>query len=180
MDPQTGRFVSEDPFGGDPNGPVSLHRYLYANQSPLMLIDPTGEMSIGQMQMALVSIGILSRMAVPRFASVVNRVNPTSLMQGIRNTHVYIGVRDGMPVYVGIAKDVGLRAAQHGARFRLERLTSQPLFRRQARAVEQLIIERNPHFENKINSIAKSRDWYDDAKRWAELWFYNNKADWPL
>ncbi len=37
MDPSTGRFVSVDPFGGDPQAPVSLHRYLYANASPIIM-----------------------------------------------------------------------------------------------------------------------------------------------
>ncbi|MBK8802369.1 MAG: hypothetical protein IPN71_10025 [Fibrobacteres bacterium] len=45
MDPTTGRFVSEDPYEGDPNGPVSLHRYLYANSGPVNASDPTGKMA---------------------------------------------------------------------------------------------------------------------------------------
>ncbi len=48
MDPMTGRFVSEDPFKGDPNGPVSLHRYLYANQSPVKMKDPTGKFGLAE------------------------------------------------------------------------------------------------------------------------------------
>lgn len=43
MDPQTGRFVSEDPYEGEIEGPVSLHRYLYAGESPVNLYDPTGQ-----------------------------------------------------------------------------------------------------------------------------------------
>jgi hypothetical protein len=43
MDPTTGRFASEDPFEGDPDGPVSLHRYLYANGGPVNSFDPTGK-----------------------------------------------------------------------------------------------------------------------------------------
>jgi RHS repeat-associated protein len=42
MDPRVGRFVSVDPFAGDPQAPFSLHRYLYANASPLSFFDPTG------------------------------------------------------------------------------------------------------------------------------------------
>ena len=42
MDPSTGRFVSVDPFAGDPQAPVSLHRYLYAGIDPVNHIDPTG------------------------------------------------------------------------------------------------------------------------------------------
>lgn len=46
MDPGRGRFVSVDPFAGDPMGPVSLHRYLYANGSPETFSDPTGKFSV--------------------------------------------------------------------------------------------------------------------------------------
>jgi RHS repeat-associated protein len=46
MDPSTGRFTSVDPYGGDPQSPVSLHRYLYANGNPSNVTDPTGEFSI--------------------------------------------------------------------------------------------------------------------------------------
>jgi RHS repeat-associated protein len=42
----TGRFLSHDPFAGDINTPISLHRYLYANASPAVFVDPTGEVPI--------------------------------------------------------------------------------------------------------------------------------------
>ncbi|HZR79606.1 MAG TPA: FG-GAP-like repeat-containing protein [Candidatus Binatia bacterium] len=40
--PETGRFVTTDPFGGRIHDPVSLHRYLYANADPVNLRDPLG------------------------------------------------------------------------------------------------------------------------------------------
>jgi RHS repeat-associated protein len=45
-DPFVGLFLSEDPLLGDPLTPLSLHRYLYAYQNPLVYIDPDGEESI--------------------------------------------------------------------------------------------------------------------------------------
>lgn len=42
MDPSTGRFISIDPFAGDPQSPVSLHQYLYVRNSPIDLHDPSG------------------------------------------------------------------------------------------------------------------------------------------
>lgn len=46
---ETGRFLSHDPFAGDINTPISLHRYLYANASPAVFVDPTGEQAcLGQ------------------------------------------------------------------------------------------------------------------------------------
>jgi len=41
-DPELGRFASEDPYLGDTLTPPSLHRYLYANVSPLRFIDLFG------------------------------------------------------------------------------------------------------------------------------------------
>jgi hypothetical protein len=48
MDPSTGRFVSVDPYEGDPQAPVSLHKYLYAGIDPVNQIDPSGKNSILQ------------------------------------------------------------------------------------------------------------------------------------
>jgi RHS repeat-associated protein len=42
-DPGNGRFTSTDPYPGDPQSPVSLHRYLYANTCPISLSDPSGK-----------------------------------------------------------------------------------------------------------------------------------------
>lgn len=41
--PQDGRFLSQDPFGGDSNDPISLHRYLYASDDPVNMVDPGGQ-----------------------------------------------------------------------------------------------------------------------------------------
>ncbi len=43
MDPKVGRFASVDPFNGVLLDPMSLHRYLYANASPVSFKDPTGK-----------------------------------------------------------------------------------------------------------------------------------------
>jgi RHS repeat-associated protein len=44
--PTDGRFVSADAWVGDPQAPASLHKYLYANASPITFSDPTGEFSL--------------------------------------------------------------------------------------------------------------------------------------
>jgi RHS repeat-associated protein len=46
MDPEQGRFLSVDPWEGDPMAPISLHRYLYAGDNPVMFVDPSGEILI--------------------------------------------------------------------------------------------------------------------------------------
>ncbi|XXF78679.1 RHS repeat-associated core domain-containing protein [Myxococcaceae bacterium GXIMD 01537] len=42
MDPQVGRFISMDPWGGDPFEPLTLHAYLYAAADPVNRLDPSG------------------------------------------------------------------------------------------------------------------------------------------
>lgn len=42
-DPETGRFLTNDPVAGDALNPPSLHRYMYAYDSPMTYTDPWGE-----------------------------------------------------------------------------------------------------------------------------------------
>jgi hypothetical protein len=46
MDPKVGRFASVDPYVGKVGKPISQHRYLYADQSPVTKSDPTGMYSL--------------------------------------------------------------------------------------------------------------------------------------
>jgi RHS repeat-associated protein len=47
-DPETGRFLTNDPVAGDALNPPSLHKYLYAYDSPMVYTDPWGETSLGE------------------------------------------------------------------------------------------------------------------------------------
>jgi len=42
-DPALGRFITADPTAGQSTDPASLNRYIYAQQDPANLFDPTGE-----------------------------------------------------------------------------------------------------------------------------------------
>ena len=42
----TGRFLSQDPIRGLDRDPITLHRYLYANQDPILKLDPSGEFTL--------------------------------------------------------------------------------------------------------------------------------------
>ncbi|MEE9464059.1 MAG: DUF4157 domain-containing protein [Candidatus Neomarinimicrobiota bacterium] len=107
------------------------------------------------------------------------RIVPKSLRKG-RPTHVYLAHRNGVIVYVGITVDRAMRQAKYGRRFTLAQITTKPLYRRQARAIEQSFInwmkEKKKFegiyrkFENIDASIASNRDWYDDAVEWGTEW----------
>jgi RHS repeat-associated protein len=62
-DMQTGRFMVQDPFEGNPFEPHSLHKYLYANANPVMFVDPSGEMSIMNVMVSIAIVGILASIA---------------------------------------------------------------------------------------------------------------------
>ena len=53
MNPNTGTFITMDPYQGSLFDPVSLHKYLYANANPIMYSDPTGYFSLGEMSAAM-------------------------------------------------------------------------------------------------------------------------------
>jgi RHS repeat-associated protein len=57
-DPATGRFNRLDPFFGNLNDPLSLHKYLYTHADPIQGVDPSGELAIFYL-LALVSIFLL-------------------------------------------------------------------------------------------------------------------------
>lgn len=51
--PTIGRFNRLDPYSGSMDQPLSLHKYNYAHANPVMLIDPSGELSIGEVAGAI-------------------------------------------------------------------------------------------------------------------------------
>ena len=48
MDPATGRFLSQDSFGGFQASPITTNRFLYANDDPANEVDPSGHSPTGQ------------------------------------------------------------------------------------------------------------------------------------
>jgi RHS repeat-associated protein len=70
--PASGRFASIDPYPGDPMSPVSLHRYLYANTSPVNYTDPSGKFALVMVMMDVVSASSILSMMEPQIAQGVN------------------------------------------------------------------------------------------------------------
>ncbi|MDO3624453.1 hypothetical protein Q3O98_25630 [Ralstonia pseudosolanacearum] len=81
-----------------------------------------------------------------------------------------MGVREGEAAYVGITNNLTRRTADWASKYEVNPLTSCKVTKDQARGIEQAIINRNPGFDNKINSISPKRDWYQDAVSWGEQW----------
>jgi RHS repeat-associated protein len=62
--PTNGRFTSVDPYEGDPQAAMSLHRYLYANASPINTKDPTGLFGLDECMAAIAVSNILCAFSV--------------------------------------------------------------------------------------------------------------------
>jgi len=95
---------------------------------------------------------------------------PAALQGGSASVDVYLGVRGGNAVYAGITNDIVRRQGQHGARFVLQKITGAQVARGEARAIEEALIVRNPHFENIRHSISPRHPYYQQAVNWGESW----------
>uniref|UniRef100_UPI0010F9F37E RHS repeat domain-containing protein n=1 Tax=Chitinivorax sp. B TaxID=2502235 RepID=UPI0010F9F37E len=60
LNPETGRFVSQDTHAGNLANPITLHDYLYANGDPVGNIDPTGKFSMGSIGVTMAIGGTLN------------------------------------------------------------------------------------------------------------------------
>jgi RHS repeat-associated protein len=60
LDAKHGRFLSVDGFEGFNADPLSLHKYLYCNSSPVDSSDPSGNLTIAEAGAVFASLGILA------------------------------------------------------------------------------------------------------------------------
>jgi RHS repeat-associated protein len=58
--PANGRFNQTDPYAGSSYDPLSLHTYLYCHADPVNGIDPSGEMSMGEVITVTTIIGFFN------------------------------------------------------------------------------------------------------------------------
>ena len=62
MNPSTGTFITMDEYAGSVFEPVSLHKYLYANASPVMFSDASGYFSLSDISAGLAINNVLQSM----------------------------------------------------------------------------------------------------------------------
>ncbi|AJQ96670.1 RHS repeat/hint domain-containing protein [Gynuella sunshinyii] len=58
-----GRFTQQDTWMGNNHDPITLHKYLYANASPAMYTDPSGNFSLGSLMAGINTMGNLAMRA---------------------------------------------------------------------------------------------------------------------
>lgn len=76
--PEVGRFVSSDPWQGNMNEPVTLHKYLYANINPIIYYDPSGLAfsSLSEVQQSMVIGAVLSEAGYLASTMVFSMLHP--------------------------------------------------------------------------------------------------------
>ena len=72
--PTTGRFITQDSYGGNTYDPASLHRYNYANGNPITGSDPTGYFNLKEMATTVAIFGILGGIINSAFSGVTRGI----------------------------------------------------------------------------------------------------------
>ncbi len=79
--PDTGRFLTQDPLLGSIFEPITLHRYLYVNGNPINNIDPSGMITLVDSIGSLAISGIL-------FTMFINVVKPQNIFYKVRDVTI--------------------------------------------------------------------------------------------
>jgi RHS repeat-associated protein len=97
----TGRFLTADSFEGDPQTPLALHKYLYAEGNPIDYVDPSGHVSVGE-----VIIGVAIALTVATFAVLHYTAHPVRIGLYWKNSfawHNYLGGKNDPTAQADVA-----------------------------------------------------------------------------
>ncbi len=167
-DPRTGRFLGMDPDLGGLKDPTSLHRYLYAHNNPVNLLDPSGRFSLCEVS---ISINIQASLQSAYVKSVI-----TTGLDLVEIIFCMLEPAWDM-VWMGldmIVNDVPGGEAMFSEGKRLEAGAFQAMQQRIADHFQELADELNPV---KIEIESDLLDYYEQAK---EAWESLQNGDLPM
>ncbi len=64
LESRTGSFLTFDDFSGDVQSPASLHKYVFAHQSPVQFSDPSGNSVFGSYTVVASIVGVIALSAI--------------------------------------------------------------------------------------------------------------------
>jgi RHS repeat-associated protein len=73
----TGRFISADPFAGNPDEPLTLHKYLYAAGNPVNNRDPSGLL----LEQIFIGLGVAALLGAVAVGAYALRMSPPHFVQ---------------------------------------------------------------------------------------------------
>ena len=94
-DAATGRFLSRDPVSGILGTPESMNPYVFCNNNGRVWMDPTGEISLAEVNATVTSIMILASRALPAFGSLLRAARFVNGFGGGVPKRVVIGMFQG-------------------------------------------------------------------------------------
>ncbi|MDO8540341.1 MAG: LamG-like jellyroll fold domain-containing protein [Opitutaceae bacterium] len=86
LNPESGRLWSMDDYGGEGDDPMSLHKYVYANANPATYSDPSGHVSIAEIQIGMVIVSTLNSLALNSGRNTISQGNGIFSPTGELNT----------------------------------------------------------------------------------------------
>lgn len=120
MNPGTGTFISEDAYAGRIHEPVTLHKYLYANDNPVRYIDPSGYMSLGEGLGASEINGILSSTVSANLTILLNVVQSIqydlavrSFLMDLVSVWIFIDMEKNPEETLGRIRDIGAKIEEY-------------------------------------------------------------------
>lgn len=115
LDVKTGRFWGIDSTEGDPESPLSLHRYLYASADPANRIDPSGYFSIAEFSISLSIQATMFAMRHPYIMLVLGAVASVLIPEEVQNSMMASGMPGFSQMgYAGRAEARAFRLIKNG------------------------------------------------------------------